>query len=137
MRKLGSQENPCRNNYEIDKIIRGMFNCRIYTLNTFEISDENLQQAKARNIVFVGLAGAYWKTPALSKAQAEIINSTNIAEIKVDKDTKIPIDLDEIKKQIVKQFNVAAGVFECEISAITRQFEMTQEQYKNKYLGRW
>lgn len=58
-------------------------------------------------------------------------------EIKVDKDTKIPIDLDGIKKQIVKQFNVAAGVFECEISAITRQFEMTQEQYKNKYLGRW
>lgn len=55
----------------------------------------------------------------------------------IDKDTKIPIDLDEIKKQIVKQFNVAAGVFECEISAITRQFEMTQEQYKNKYLGRW
>ena len=87
MRKLGSQENPCRNNYEIDKIIRGMFNCRIYTLNTFEISDENLQQAKARNIVFVGLAGAYWKTPALPKAQAEIINPTNIAEIKVDKDT--------------------------------------------------
>ena len=83
MRKLGSQENPCRNNYEIDKIIRGMFNCRIYTLNTFEISDENLQQAKARNIVFVGLAGAYWKTPALPKAQAEIINPTNIAEIKV------------------------------------------------------
>lgn len=137
MRKLGSQENPCRNNYEIDKIIRGMFNCRIYALNTFEISDENLQQAKARNIVFVGLAGAYWKTPALPKAQAEIINPTNIAEIKVDKDTKIPIDLDGIKKQIVKQFNVAAGVFECEISAITRQFEMTQEQYKNKYLGRW
>ena len=127
MRKLGSQENPCRNNYEIDKIIRGMFNCRIYTLNTFEISDENLQQAKARNIVFVGLAGAYWKTPALPKAQAEIINPTNIAEIKVDKDTKIPIDLDEIKKQIVKQFNVAAGVFECEISAITRQFEMPIE----------
>lgn len=137
MRKLGSQENPCRNNYEIDKIIRGMFNCRIYTLNTFEISDENLQQAKARNIVFVGLAGAYWKTPALPKAQAEIINPTNIEEIKVDKDTKIPIDLNEIKKQIVKQFNVAAGVFEGEISAITRQFEMTQEQYKNKYLGRW
>lgn len=137
MRKLGSQENPCRNNYEIDKIIRGMFNCRIYTLNTFEISDENLQQAKARNIVFVGLAGAYWKNQALPKAQAEIINLTNNAEIKVDKDTKIPIDLDEIKKQIVKQFNVAAGVFECEISAITRQFEMTQEQYKNKYLGRW
>lgn len=137
MRKLGSQENPCRNNYEIDKIIRGMFNCRIYTLNTFEISDENLQQAKARNIVFIGLAGAYWKTPALPKAQAEIIEPTNIAEIKVDKDTKIPIDLDEITKQIAKQFNVAAGVFEDEISAITRQFEMTQEQYKNKYLGRW
>ena len=137
MRKLGSQENPCRNNYEIDKIIRGLFNCRIYTLNTFEISDENLQQAKARNIVFVRLAGAYWKTPALPKAQAEIIEPTNIAEIKVDKDTKIPIDLDEITKQIAKQFNVAAGVFEDEISVITRQFEMTQEQYKNKYLERW
>ena len=123
--------------YASKKLTRLCENCYIKVLEFIEISDENLQQAKARNIVFVGLAGAYWKTPALPKAQAEIINPTNIAEIKVDKDTKIPIDLDEIKKQIVKQFNVAAGVFECEISAITRQFEMTQEQYKNKYLGRW
>lgn len=59
MRKLGSQENPCRNNYEIDKIIKGMLNCKIYTLNTFEISEENLKQAKARNIIFIGLAVAY------------------------------------------------------------------------------
>ena len=45
--KLGSKENPCRNNREIDKIMRGMLNCKIYTLNTFEISEENLEQAKA------------------------------------------------------------------------------------------
>lgn len=48
MKKLGSQENPCRNNYEIDKIIRGMGNCTIYTIKTFVISDENIEQAKAR-----------------------------------------------------------------------------------------
>lgn len=67
MRRLGTTENPCRNNYEIDKIIRGMHNCKIYTLNTFEISEENLQQAKARNIVFVGLAASYLKLPTITK----------------------------------------------------------------------
>ena len=41
MRKLGTTENPCRNNYEINKIMPGMLNCIIYTLNTFKISEEN------------------------------------------------------------------------------------------------
>lgn len=137
MRRLGTEENPCRNNYEIAKIIRGMLNCKIYTLKTFEISEENLEQAKARNIIFVGLAVAYCKMPTMIKTVTEAAKKENISKIAIDANTKIPIDLDEIKKQIVKQFNVEAGVFECEISAITRQFEMTQEQYKNKYLGRW
>lgn len=48
MKRLGTQENPCRNNYEIDKIIRGIGNCTIYTIKTFVISDENIEQAKAR-----------------------------------------------------------------------------------------
>ena len=48
MKRLGTQENPCRNNYEIDKIIRVMGNCTIYTIKTFVISDENIEQAKAR-----------------------------------------------------------------------------------------
>lgn len=43
MRRLGTIENPCRNNNEIYKIIRGMGNCNIYTLDTFEISEENLK----------------------------------------------------------------------------------------------
>ena len=59
MSRLGTEERPCRNNYEINKIIRGMLNCNVYTLNTFEISEENLEQAKARNIVFIGLAASY------------------------------------------------------------------------------
>ena len=61
MRKLGTTENPCRNNYEINKIMPGMLNCIIYTLNTFKISEENLEQTKARNIIFIGLAVAYLK----------------------------------------------------------------------------
>ena len=42
MRKLGTPENPCRSNKEINRIIIGMQNCNIYTLKTFELSEENL-----------------------------------------------------------------------------------------------
>ncbi len=105
--QLGSKENPCRNNREINKIIRGMLNCKIYTLNTFEISEENLEQAKARNITFVGLLAAYLKAPTV-----------NIP--------KIPIYQASIASQMQKALNVTA-----------EQFKIDQEQYKTKYLGRW
>lgn len=109
--KLGSKENPCRNNHEIDKIMRGMLNCKIYTLNTFEISEENLEQAKARNIKFVGLVAAYLKAPKI-----------NIP--------KIPIYSISMASQVQKAVDV-------EVSKTAEQFKIDQEQYKTKYLGRW
>lgn len=133
MSKLGTTENPCRNNYEINKIIRGMLNCRIYTLNTFEISEENLQQAKARNIIFVGLAGAYWKTPTMTKGLADAVRKENISQIGIDANTKMPINLDEIAKQITSQFNVNMNLDE----ALNRTATQLKQEYENKYLGRW
>lgn len=129
MRRLGTKENPCRNNYEIAKIIRGMLNCKIYTLKTFEISEENLEQAKARNIIFVGLAVAYLTTPTMIRTVADVAKKENISKVEIDANTKIPIDLDEIARHITEQFNVNADVFK-------EQFSKTADQFKMKYLGR-
>lgn len=131
MRRLGTTENPCRNNYEIDKIIRGMFNCKIYTLNTFEISEENLQQAKARNIVFVGLAAAYLKPSTITKAMANAVRKENISQIGIDANAKIPINLDEIAKQITNQFN--ANINE----SLEKTAAQLKQEYEDKHLGRW
>lgn len=133
MRKLGTQENPCRSNYEIDKIIRGMLNCEIYTLNTFEISAENLQQAKARNIKFVGLAYAYWTTPTTMKLGADAVRKENISQIGIDENTKMPINLDEIAKQIASQFNVNIDID----AALNKTATQLKQEYENKCLGRW
>lgn len=131
--KLGSKENPCRNNREIDKIMRGMLNCKIYTLNTFEISEENLEQAKVRNIIFIGLAAAYLKTPTMTKAMADAVRKENISQIGIDENTKIPINLDEIAKQIASQFNVNTNLDE----ALNRTATQLKQEYENKYLGKW
>ena len=133
MKRLGTQENPCRNNYEIDKIIRGMLNCEIYTLNTFEISEENLQQAKARNIKFVGLAYAYWTTPTTTKLGADAVRKENISQIGIDENTKMPINLDEIAKQIASQFNVNTDLDK----ALNKTATQLKQEYENKCLGRW
>lgn len=133
MTKLGTKENPCRNNHEINKIIRGMQNCNIYTLKTFEISEENLEQAKARNVTFVGLAVAYWTTPSLPVTAAKVKMEENIAEIRIDKDTKVPINLDEIVKHITEQFNINMNLDE----ALNRTATQLKQEYENKYLGRW
>lgn len=130
--KLGSKENPCRNNREIDKIMRGMLNCKIYTLNTFEISEENLEQAKARNIIFIGLASAYLKTPTMTKAMADAVRKENISQIGIDENTKIPINLDEIAKQIASQFNVNTNLDK----ALNRTATQLKQEYENKYLGK-
>ena len=133
MRKLGTIENPCRNNYEIDKIIKGMLNCKIYTLNTFEISEENLEQAKARNIIFIGLAAAYLKTPTITKAMADAVRKENISQIGIDANTKMPINLDEIARQIANQFNININLDE----ALDKTATQLQQEYNSKYLGRW
>jgi hypothetical protein len=133
MIKLGSQENPCRNNYEIDKIIKGMLNCKIYTLNTFEISEENLKQAKARNIIFIGLAVAYLKTPTITKATTDAVRKENISQIGINANTNLPINLDEIEKQITSQFGIGINLDE----ALNKTATQLQQEYNNQYLGRW
>ena len=133
MRKLGTMENPCRNNNEIYKIIRGMANCNIYTLDTFEISEENLKYAKVKNILFVGLAGAYWITPTEKKVGADAIKKENISQVGINENTKMPINLDEIAKKITSQFNVNTKLDE----ALNKTATQLQQEYNSKYLGRW
>ena len=84
----------------------------------------------ARNVSFVGLAVAYWTTTSLPVAAAKVKMEENIAEIRIDKHTKVPMNLDEIAKHITEQFNVNADVFE-------KQFSKTADQFKTKYLGRF
>lgn len=131
MRKLGTLENPCKNNYEIKKIIIGMTDCKIFTLNTFEISEENLEQAKARNIIFEGVEGAYWKTPIIIKGLADAEKKDNISQIGIDANTKIPINLDEIAKQINNRLNINVN------DALEKTATQLKQEYENKYLGRW
>lgn len=133
MRKLGTMENPCRNNNEIYKIIRGMANCNIYTLDTFEISEENLKYAKVKNILFVGLAGAYWKTPTEKKVGADAIRKENISQVGTDENTKMPINLDEIAKKITSQFNINIDLDK----ALDKTAAQLKQEYEDRYLGRW
>lgn len=133
MSKLGTEERPCRNNYEIDRIIKGMKDCKIYTIRTFEISEENLQQAKARNIIFVALAAAYLNTPTITKAMEDAVKKENISQIGIDANTKMPINLDEIAKQIASQFNVNTNLDE----ALNKTATQLQQEYNSKCLGRW
>lgn len=128
--KLGSKENPCRNNKDINKIIRSMANCNIYTIRTFTISDKNIKLAKVKNIKFVGVAAAYLKTPTMTKTIANAVRKENISQIGIDEKTKIQIDLDEIARHITERFNVNADVFE-------EQFSKTADLFKTKYLGRF
>lgn len=131
MKRLGTIENPCKNNYEIKKIIIGMKDCKIFTLSTFEISEENLQQAKTRNIEFVGLAVAYWKIPTVTQALADAVRKVNIPEIGIDTNKKIPINLDEIAKQINSQFNINVN------EELEKTATQLKQEYENRYLGRW
>lgn len=133
MRKLGTMENPCRNNNEIYKIIRGMGNCNIYTLDTFEISEENFKYAKVKNILFVRLAGAYWITPTEKKVGADAIRKENISQVGIDENTKMPINLDEIAKKITSQFNINIDLDK----ALNKTAAQLKQEYEDKHLGRW
>ncbi len=132
MRKLGSMENPCRNNEDISKIIKSMANCNIYTIKTFTISDKNIELAKVKNIRFVGLAVAYFKTPTMKKAMSDAVRKENISQIGIDANTKMPINLDEIANQIANQFNINTNLDET-LNKTAIQFK---QEYENKYLGR-
>ena len=133
MKRLGTQENPCRNNYEIDKIIRGMGNCTIYTIKTFVISDENIEQAKARKIKFVGLNESYFIKNAINTAVAEVIKKENISLIGINKSIEVPINLDEVIKQLTERFNINVNLDEIPNKTALQ----LQQEYNNKVLGRW
>lgn len=133
MKRLGTQENPCRNNYEIDKIIRGMGNCTIYTIKTFVISDENIEQAKARKIKFAGLNEAYFIKNAINTAVAEVIKKENISLIGINKSIEVPINLDEVIKQLTERFNINVNLDEIPNKTALQ----LQQEYNNKVLGRW
>ena len=133
MKRLGTQENPCRNNYEIDKIIRGMGNCTIYTIKTFVISDENIEQAKARKIKCVGLNEAYFIKNAINTAVAEVIKKENISLIGINKSIEVPINLDEVIKQLTERFNINVNLDEIPNKTALQ----LQQEYNNKVLGRW
>lgn len=107
-----------------------MRDCIIFTLNTFEISEENLEQAKARNIIFEGLGGAYWKTPTIIKGLADAEKKENMALIGIDANTKIPINLDEIEKQINSRLNINVN------ESLEKTATQLKQEYENKYLGR-
>lgn len=47
---IGSKEMPCKNIHELQKAIKGRIDLIIYTLGTFNISDELYQEIKHRNI---------------------------------------------------------------------------------------
>lgn len=133
MRKLGSMENPCRNNEDISKIIKSMANCNIYTIKTFTISDKNIELAKVKNIRFVGLAVAYFKTPTITKATTDAVRKENISQIGINANTNLPINLDEIEKQITSQFGIGINLDE----ALNKTATQLQQEYNNQYLGRW
>ena len=103
MKKLGTMENPCRNNEDISKIIKSMTNCNIYTIKTFTISDKNIELAKVKNIRFVGLAVAYFKTPTMTKATADATRKENISQISIDKNCITEKGCGECIKQYFKK----------------------------------
>lgn len=133
MSKLGTMENLCRNNEDISKIIKSMANCNIYTIKTFTISDKNIEFAKVKNIRFVGVAVAHFKIPTITKAMADAVKKENISQIGIDANTKIPINLDEIAKEITSQFCINTNLDE----ALNRTATQLKQEYENKCLGRW
>ena len=51
----GDIQHPCVNNYDISMAMRGNMNCNIYTRGLFEVNEQNLIDAKVRNIKFIGI----------------------------------------------------------------------------------
>lgn len=58
---IGSKEMPCKNIYELQKAIKGRIDLIIYTLGTFNISDELYQEIKHRNIKLCGVNQMYFR----------------------------------------------------------------------------
>ena len=69
----------------------------------------------------------------MTNATADATRKENISQIGVDKNTKIPINLDEIAKQITSQFNVNTNLDE----QLNKTATQLKQEYESKYWGRW
>ena len=81
----------------------------------------------------MGVAEACFKMQTMAKAMKDAINKENISQIGIDKNTKIPINLDEIAKQIASQFNVNTNLDE----QLNKTATQLKQEYESKYWGRW
>lgn len=89
--------------------------------------------AKARKIKFVGLDEAYFIKNAINTAVAEVIKKENISLIGINKSIEVPINLDEVIKQLTERFNININLDE----ALNKTATQLQQEYNNQYLGRW
>lgn len=64
---------------------------------------------------------------------ADAVRKENISQIGIDANTKLPINLDEIAKQITSQFGIDINLDE----GLNKTATQLQQEYNNKYLGRW
>lgn len=64
---------------------------------------------------------------------ADAVRKENISQIGIDANTKLPINLDEIAKQITSQFGIDINLDE----GLNKMATQLQQEYNNKYLGRW
>ena len=84
---------------------------------------EILEQAKARNIIFEELEDV--------EKLADVEKKVKMALIGIDANTKIPINLDEIAKQINSRLNINVN------ESLEKTATQLKQEYENKYLGRW
>ena len=87
--ELGSQLRPVHNNSELTNAIQGKRNCYLYTVDTFQVNEQNYYELKLRNIKLVGLAFAQLKyKPSKEKQQGR--KPVNII---IDELSKIPLNI--------------------------------------------
>ena len=65
----------------------------------------------------------------MQEARVDAARKENISQISVDKNIKIPINLDEIAKQIASQFNVNINLDE----QLNKTATQLKQEYENKY----
>ena len=97
---LGSALHPVKNNIELSRAIIGKEKCTIYTVNTFKISNENLDLLELKKIILVGLAFSQAKyVPNKNKIKRKPLNNFTFDEInKLSFDFKIDINLENNQK---------------------------------------
>lgn len=95
---LGSLSRPIHNNIELTMAMQGRKNCRLYTVGTFQVNNQNYIELKERNIKLVGLAFAQLKyKPSTNKQQGK-----KTINILIDELSKITLSINidaNIKEQ--------------------------------------